>query len=59
MSQETLKISSVIKKPSDERSKEELDEILPYLVKRSELLSNLQKGTIIRHMYSKNQAYVF
>ena len=44
MNLETLQISSVIKKPPDERSREDLEEILPYLTKRSELLSNLQKG---------------
>lgn len=44
MNMETLKISSVIKKPPDERTTPELDEILPYLTKRSELLGNLQKG---------------
>lgn len=44
MNEETVKISKLIRKPAEERSRMEIDEILPYLSKRSELLYNLERG---------------
>ena len=49
MSRETMEISRVIQVSPEERRQEDIERILPLLVKRSELLSNLDRGT--RNVY--------
>lgn len=47
MNLETIKIAKTIQKPPEERTRPELEEILPYLAKRSELLQGLQRGELL------------
>jgi len=44
MNRETVEISKVIQKSPEDRTKTELDRILPYLATRSQLLNKLKTG---------------